>query len=91
MTQEPKITDRTIIKSSLPSPYAENMVIFSKAHPYFGIKVHPKEVDEDANVTKVEFHFRNVSKPAAVQKLFHFTIAWGQRFFGEDKKEQDNG
>ena len=80
MNKEQVVT-RVVIKDTLRTAYAKALQDYAVANAYLGIRVHLKDELEQLQQTKVEFHFRNVSRPMAQSRMIHFLVKWAEDFF----------
>ncbi len=80
MNKEPSLT-RVVIKDTLRTAYAKSLSDYALANAYLGIRMHLREEIEGLDQVKVEFHFRNVSRPMAQSRMIHFLIKWAEDYF----------
>lgn len=79
-TNPNQVSERIVIKISVPTEDALTLGIFSKRYPHYGVRVHLRETDEVNKVTKIEVHQSNVSKAQANSNLVHFMLGYAKEF-----------
>jgi|DEB19_MinimDraft_3_1074340.scaffolds.fasta_scaffold00312_29 hypothetical protein len=75
-----EVSERIVIKISVPTEDAQTLGIFAKRYPHYGIRIHIRENDDFHKVSKIEVHQSNVSKAQANSNLIHFMLGYAKEF-----------
>jgi hypothetical protein len=79
-TNPTEVMERSVMKLHIPAEDALTLDIFAKRYPHYGIRIHIRETDETAQVSRIEVHQSNVSKAQANSNLIHFMLGYAKEF-----------